>query len=133
MTRVVWRSVGSERGPFPEWLRALRTQKASGAYAVRLLDGREVLYVGESHTGKLYGTITRHFQVWARSKSFWSGLFGSDADPGHTYERGAVEVAVWVTDKRTAIARQNDLIVELKPRDNVQGVEEPSSDFDVPF
>ena len=32
----------------------------SGVYVIR--EGSEIVYVGESHTNRLYDTLTRHFQ-----------------------------------------------------------------------
>jgi hypothetical protein len=119
-----YRAIGDERdAPYPAWLR--RLQKSNGAYVVRAKDGGRVLYVGESHSGNLYKTITRHFSGWSRAKKWWSGIFGQQHDPGTSYERGDVEVAVHVT--RTgpaAIEVQNRLIKRLKPADNIVGAVE---------
>ena len=49
-------------GEFPEWLNALRNQ--SGAYIIRSRRTRQILYVGESHTGNLAKTLKRHFYPW---------------------------------------------------------------------
>lgn len=67
-----------------------------------------VVYVGESHTGRLYGTLTRHFQSW-------SGLTA-----GTTYSLlGGYEAAVIVTKTpRAAVRLQEALIRRLEPRDN---------------
>ena len=121
-----WRALGDAGEPYPPWLRALDGK--SGAYAIRtkagLLFGPAVVYVGESHTGNLRKTLCRHFQAWSRTKSWWRGQFApSQTDPGHTYDRGAVEVAVQVTrSPAAAIALQGRWIRALKPRDNVAGV-----------
>lgn len=112
-----WRKVGAPGEPYPEWLRALRNR--SGAYAIRI--GGRVVYVGESHKGRLYGTITRHFQSWRRQKNFWRDLFGSGADPGFTYDRGSAEVMVKVGTAATALGYQNTWIRRFSPRDNTQG------------
>ncbi len=117
-----WRPVGRSGEPYPAWLRKLRDK--SGAYAIR--QGGRVVYVGESHKGRLYGTITRHFQGWRRQqtlKQFFVGLFvDKGADPGFTYERGACEVAVRVTSSRdAAIDLQDQWIRRLDPRDNTVG------------
>ena len=42
-------------GEFPDWLNALRNQ--SGAYIIRSRRTRQILYVGESHTGNLAKTL----------------------------------------------------------------------------
>jgi hypothetical protein len=98
-----WREIGSS-GDYPEWLREL--SKRSGAYAIRKRDGGEVLYVGESHTDRLYKTITRHFQHW------------DGYTAGTTYRRGDVEIAVETTPAARAMRRQLDWIETLEPRDN---------------
>jgi excinuclease UvrABC nuclease subunit len=129
MTRLNFRSVG-EQGRYPEWVRELEAK--SGAYVIRAKGGGEVLYVGESHANRLRTTITRHFQGWKRQKSFWAGFFsfGQQHDPGTTYQRGDVEVAVVIVrDKKRAPTVQYALIRKLKPRDNIVG----QPDEDVPF
>ena len=82
-----------------------------------------IVYVGESHTGRLYETLTRHFQTWRRGKGWWLGQFvESDNDPGTTYDREVCEVAVRITRPGgAATAAQADLIRRLRPRDNVLG------------
>lgn len=130
--RRTWRSVGSPGDPYPDWLCELRT--ASGVYAIRLpgIFTDPIVYVGESHTGRLAKTVARHFQHWSRAKGFWSEFFGrdSDTDPGRTYPRGDAMVAVRVCSARQAIPLQNEWIRELRPRDNILGAE---SEDEVPF
>lgn len=120
-----WRPLGAGPG-FPLWLRNLRGK--SGVYAIRVrgvLFGSTVVYVGESHTGGLYKTLTRHFQSWSRRKQFWRGGYSpAQTDPGHTYDRARVEVAVAITAKSAAVARQAAWIRSLSPRDNVIGAPE---------
>lgn len=89
---------------YPSWVRALKGK--SGVYVIRSTNNKQVLYVGESHTGRLYETLTRHFQSW------------SGRTAGVTYGRGSVVVAVKVTTAGRAVATQNGLICDLKPRDN---------------
>lgn len=136
---MTWRSIGSSAGePYPSWLRALKGK--SGVYAIRHVGlTSRVLYVGESHTGNLYGTLTRHFQRWSRWKrppqtvaDWWSKtrswLGGPEAqtDPGHAYERtSAIEVAVKVATPSKALALQEAWIRTLKPRDNVYLADAP--------
>jgi len=120
-TKLIYRPVG-DAGAYPEWLRALNGK--SGAYVIRELrwvSRPEVVYVGESHTGRLYQTITRHFQQWRRDKSWWTFKLGRLHDPGTTYQRGSVEVAVRVTRGDRAIDEQAVLIDRLRPRDNAIG------------
>jgi hypothetical protein len=91
---------------FADWVRALVGQ--DGVYIIRDAATGAILYIGESHRGRLYHTLTRHFQAW-------SG-FGS----GPTYHPDFVEVAVILTDAATAPYQQFALIQELRPLDNVQ-------------
>lgn len=115
--RLRFRPIGAHGEPYPAWLRELRTR--SGAYVIR--QARRVVYVGESHSNKLYGTITRHFQTWDRWKSWWRGLYGPKTDPGQTYSRAGSEIAVLPTAKgEAALQAQARLIRRLRPRDNVQ-------------
>jgi len=110
MARLSFRSVSAGLlgdffdAKYPAWLRALRGK--SGVYVIRSANNKQVLYVGESHTGNLYETLTRHFQSW------------SGRTAGVTYGRGSVLVAVKVTTAGRAVDTQNRLICELSPRDN---------------
>jgi excinuclease UvrABC nuclease subunit len=120
-----WRSIGERGAAYPAFIRALDGK--SGVYAIRRagLLFTTVLYVGESHTGNLYKTLTRHFQSWHRGPKRWFvGQYApAQTDPGHTYEREpAVEVRVQVS--RRAVALQTKWIRELKPRDNRALVDE---------
>jgi excinuclease UvrABC nuclease subunit len=103
---------------------------SSGVYVIRDRSSREIVYVGESSTGRLYETLTRHLQEWRRWKGFWRGQYAEGHDPGLTYPRGACEVAVRVTSPADALDEEARLIRRLRPRDNVLGqpVEE-----EVPF
>ena len=56
---LVYRPVGEPGEPYPSWVRALKGK--SGVYVIREDD--EVVYVGQSSAGKLYETLTRHFQT----------------------------------------------------------------------
>lgn len=105
---------------FARWLRALWGIDVSGVYVIRDARSRAPLYVGESHTGRLYDTITRHLQSWRT---------GHQA--GQSYERTEVEIAIEVTRRDDAIERQDELIADLIPRDNRY---RPSlDDAEVPF
>jgi hypothetical protein len=99
-----YRALGAPGGDFPDWVRALRGR--SGVYAIRDRQSGAVLYVGESHTDRLYETMTRHVQRW--------GL-----EEAHTYQRGRVEVAVRLSDASEAQELQRAYICELQPRDNI--------------
>lgn len=126
---LVYRPIGAPSERYPDWLRALRGK--SGVYVIRerSRDGDPVVvYVGESHTGRLYETLTRHFQTWRRAKGWWKGAYTEGHDPGLTYARERVEVAVRVLSSATALAEETRLIRRLHPRDNLIGQPE-----DVPF
>lgn len=91
-----------------DWLNSLRN--LSGAYVIRANSGG-VLYVGESHTGRLADTIKRHFYTWKDSPE----------RQHFTYAKGRVEIAVRVCPPPAAVSAQNNLIRRLKPRDNTLG------------
>lgn len=120
-----WRPIGGAGERYPKWLRDLDGK--SGVYAIRRRGWltTEVLYVGESHTGSLYKTLTRHFQKWSRSKGsrdWWritAAYRPEQTDPGHTYERdGQIEVAIETATPARAVELQYEWIEKLKPRDN---------------
>jgi len=126
-TLSAYRPVGDRGEPYPEWVRALKDE--AGVYVIRDAETHEVLYVGSS-SGRLYDTLTRHLQTWRRYKGFWRGQFAEGADPGLTYPRGEVEVAVRLTSPDDALDEEMRLIARLRPRDNQigQAIEE-----EVPF
>lgn len=98
---------------YAPWLVAIRHGRHSGIYAI--LEGRSVLYVGESHSGRLYDTITRHFREWRIDA-------GNDAKHrrrgGTTYDRRRVRVVYAITEPDTAQTLQYAEIERLRPRDN---------------
>jgi hypothetical protein len=117
-----FRSVGHSAEPYPDWIRALKGK--SGIYVIRELDENGapvIVYVGESHTDRLYDTLTRHLQQWRRWKGFWKGQYGEGHDPGLTYDRGAVEVATRVVSPDEALELEARLIHKYCPRDNING------------
>jgi hypothetical protein len=80
-----------------------------GVYMIRAAGSGELLYIGESHTGRMKFTLTRHLWNWE----------GRGAGP--TYDPRRVEIAVEVIDDPAeAVERQFELIRKLGPRDNVQ-------------
>ncbi len=85
--------------------------RLSGVYVIESHQTGRVLYVGESHTNQLRKTIMRHFQQWKQDYMH--------KQPRATYDRRRVSVRVEVTAPGAAIERQNDLICELEPRDNL--------------
>jgi hypothetical protein len=112
-----YRPVGDRGEPYPVWVRALRGE--SGVYVIREIDG-PIVYVGSS-VGKLYATLTRHFQTWRRYKGYWRGQFAEGADPGLTYNRSSVEVAIKTTTPDDAHEEELRMIRRLQPRDNQLG------------
>jgi hypothetical protein len=124
-----YRPVGTSGEPYPAWVRALKAK--SGVYIIRERDTREIVYVGSSST-QLYATLTRHFQQWRRYKGFWRGQYGQGHDPGLTYPRDAVDVAIRRTSPSTSLDEEMRLIARLRPRDNLIGQREPAT-HEVPF
>ncbi len=120
-----YRPVGAPGEAYPQWVRDLKDK--SGVYVIR--EDGETVYVGSS-VGRLYDTLTRHFQTWRRWKGFWKGQYAEGHDPGLTYPRDRVEVAVRLTKPSDALDEEARLIHRLRPRDNLigQAVEE-----EVPF
>lgn len=96
-----------------EWVKGLKGK--SGVYVIRekvgviaeFLDMADVLYIGESHTGRLYATLLRHFQHWT----------GKTA--GVTFPASSVEVAVVRCPARSALELQNAMIQEFRPKLNI--------------
>lgn len=116
-----YRRIGERGEAYPDWVRVLDGK--AGVYVIREYDANgtpEIVYVGSS-TGRLYDTLTRHFQVWRRYKGFWKGQFAEGHDPGLTYDRHRVDVAVRVTSPDDALDEEKRLIQRLRPRDNLIG------------
>lgn len=133
---LTYRPIGASGEPYPAWVRALDGK--SGVYVIRELQrngSSEIVYVGESHSARLYQTLTRHFQTWRRSKKFWTGQYGGQGhDPGLTYPRDRVTVAARVLSPARAMAEEARLIARLRPRDNLLGQPDDKADDEaVPF
>lgn len=108
MPRFRWRAALTADGEaFAPWLGELVGR--NGVYLIRDAATREVLYIGESHTSRLYETLTRHLYVWNGKGS------------GPAYHPQAVQIAVMVaeTPLDDPVADQYALIQELEPRDNI--------------
>jgi excinuclease UvrABC nuclease subunit len=89
-----------------DWVKALKGK--SGVYVIREAGFLgEVLYCGESHTGRLYATLLRHFQHWT----------GKTAGP--TFPVSKVEVAVVCCPANRAFDLQNAMIADFRPKFNV--------------
>jgi murein DD-endopeptidase MepM/ murein hydrolase activator NlpD len=56
---LVYRAIGASGERYPAWIRELDGK--AGVYVIRDADSHEILYVGSS-AGRLYDTLTRHFQ-----------------------------------------------------------------------
>lgn len=108
MSRLRWATPLRDDGRrgFADWVRALRGH--DGVYLIRESAKRKVLYIGESHTGRLYETLTRHMFAW-------SG-YGS----GPTYDPRFIDVAVIVSETPLddPVADQYALIQKYQPPDN---------------
>ena len=92
-----------------DWVKALKDK--SGVYLIReksdwIIFSGDVVYIGESHTNRLYSTLLRHFQHWT----------GKTA--GATFAASKVEVAVVRCPANRALTLQNALIEEYRPRLN---------------
>ena len=124
---LVYRPVGASGERYPDWVRELDGK--SGVYVIRDADSHEILYVGSS-ANRLYATLTRHLQSWRRFKGFWKNHYSEGHDPGLTYKRGRVEVAVKLTPASDVLDEEGRMIRRLHPRDNLLGQAELD---DVPF
>jgi hypothetical protein len=97
-----------ENGSVADWVKTLKGR--SGVYIVRERGFLgSIVYVGESHTGRLYATLLRHFQHWK----------GPTAGP--TFPVLDVEVAIVRTPANKALETQNAIIAEFEPKLNVIG------------
>jgi hypothetical protein len=116
-----WRKVAGEGKAFAAWVEELHGK--SGCYAIKWdggwLDDGGVMYVGESHTGRLYETFTRHFQAWSGPQS------------GVTWDRRSCEACVEVFEAGEVKAKQVEWIADLNPREN--RYERPDDDNATPF
>lgn len=110
MARLKWRSPLSPDGnAFADWLSELRGAGLNGVYLIRDAGNREIVYIGESHTGRLYETLSRHLYAWNGRGS------------GPSYHPSFVEIAVIVaeTPLDDPVADQYALIQKHEPRDNI--------------
>lgn len=96
------------RGTREAWAPEMPPNGISGVYAIASLATGEVLYVGESHTGRLRKTLARHFQTW-----------NDPSQPRASYDRHQVQVCWLKTAPADALAVEADWIDDLDPRDNL--------------
>ena len=101
-----------DSGSYSALLTALRGSQASGIYAIIDKSTEELLYIGESHSGRLFDTITRHFRQWRRDDA------GNRRTGGIMYNRARVRIAFSVLDAGAAQAAQYAEIMARNPRDN---------------
>ncbi len=111
------RAIKPTDGPrYVRALVALQGRKVSGVYGILSGSGKW-LYVGESHTGRLYDTITRHFRSWKRNPK--TDSLGRRRG-GTEYDRHQVRI-VWIeTAPDEAEALQYAVMNLYKPTDNEQ-------------
>lgn len=124
---TAYRPIGASAEAYPQWVRDLKGR--TGVYLIRDARTHELLYVGSS-SGRLYETLTRHFQTWRRFKGYWSGQYAEGHDPGITYDRARVEVSIRFTGASDVLDEEARLIHRLRPRDNLLG---QRADDEVPF
>lgn len=103
-------------GRYSAELAKLRGRNVSGVYALFLTATRECVYVGESHTGRLFETITRHFRAWKAPRRL--PYANGRTSGGTTYDRAEISVAWVIVPARDAQVVQFAEISNLRPRDN---------------
>lgn len=110
MPKLIFKSIDKPGRYFPDWLKEYNDR--SGAYVIRSKSSKEILYIGESHTGRLAATLKRHFWNW-----------DDEIERQHfTFDPNSVEVALYPTTQRAAKAIQDELIEHYMPRYNKQGI-----------
>ena len=110
MALTGYRIVEKKGRYFPDWMNEFNGK--SGAYIIRDRSSKRILYIGESHTGRLAATLKRHFWTWE-----------DEPEREHfTFDPAAVEVAFYVTTRKAAKAIQDELIAHYLPRDNKAGI-----------
>ncbi len=111
------------KGGFASWVRKLKHK--SGVY--RIVSKGKTLYVGSSSKNRMYGTLTRHFQRWERSRP---------ADmTGYVFDRKNVLVEVKVTSAgEIALSTEKAWIARFDPllnRENSEYNDDPIEDDDL--
>lgn len=108
---------GRPGDPYPE---EMPGGDVSGVYIIADLKGNP-LYVGESHTGRLRDTMSRHWRVWRGERV------------GPSYYRGQVQVAWYPCAADRTLDFESWLIDEYNPRDNELIPAHDDDGDDVPF
>ncbi len=81
----------------------------SGVYIIADLATGQALYVGESHTNRLYETLIRHFSRWIDA-----------GRPRETFDKRTVQVAWAQTEPQDALAYEALLIDRYRPTENTR-------------
>ena len=120
-----WASLtNGRRGKQRAWNPDLaRYNGASGVYVLRDRTSREVLYVGESHTGRLYRTLLHHFHDP-------KGRFEALSEWVHRAPE-RLEVLVFETSASEALEAEQEAIAHYEPR--INKAEAEISEDDIPF
>lgn len=116
-------------GNYAPQLARIRGRQCSGVYGIIDRQTGRVLYVGESHTGRLYDTITRHFRQWVKRSGYADGR----RTGGETYDRSRVLVTYFICRSDEAQDEQYAEIQRLNPRDNQVDGSTITADQPAPF
>lgn len=108
---IPW-SVAREDGRWSTDVQALAGQ--NGVYLIGDRRDGNLLYIGESHTGRLYGTITRHYQQW--SDSFDTAGVQYEFDGPNDYTQIAIAVIDEMISPPSLV--QDLLVMHCRPQDN---------------
>ena len=103
------------------WSLALKKDldKRSGAYAIRRRDSKSVVYVGESHHGRLYKTMARHFYLPAsKGASFATDRPSEYEVAWQVTSTGARPRSGSKAPDQSALNKQAKWIAALKPFHN---------------
>lgn len=98
-----WFAIDGKKGQ--RYPAAMPPMGISGVYAIADADGK-VLYVGESHSGRLRDTLSRHWREWSCDGNC------------PTYQRGRIQVAWYRTHARDTLDVEAYLITHYQPEDN---------------
>ena len=113
-----------KRGALRAWNpKLVEFASSSGVYVLRDRSTKSVIYVGESHTGRLYRTLLRHFHDS-------SGKFAALQEWVH-HAPGRLEVLVFETPASEALEAEQEAIMYYEPLINKVGAS--SEDSDAPF
>lgn len=122
VAKLRFHKLGPSGTPYPSRVRRLRHRH--GIYVFRDARTREILYVGESHSARLYQTMTRHLQAWNDARGHW----GNPHKWHVAFRREDVEVAYRAYKRgASAVAAQNNLIRRYLPPMNRAVPEEPAA------